>query len=330
MKTTSLAIENLCVPCHAHCRYCLLSSDGSVTGVDYERGKRLAERLIRELKECREDLRSYYYIGYCMDSEHLMDYIHFSREHAGPSAHFLQMNGIRLRSQSEMIKMIGDLHNAGVDTIDLTFYGTKEYHDKFAGRSGDFAALISVLDIAESCGMKVHVSCPLHKENVGQAEELLILLGNGRELSFFLPHAKGRGCSLNHLRLDLADYQAMSDAVKAHLGVCKTEGQLIEEASQYDPQSRTLTLVLDPKNIETLEQMRAIDIVKKLEALDDRYYDIIPTAQQLAVLYGDQNGMRMYRRFRDLYLEWQQQYIRQYGNELWDMNDETHHFSVRA
>jgi len=38
----------------------------------------------------------------------------------------------------------------------------------------------------------------------------------------------------------------------------------------------------------------------------------------------------LYRRFRDLYLEWQQRYIFEHGLDVWDMNDETHHFSVRT
>ena len=36
MKTTSLNILNLCVPCYNHCRYCLLSWDEKITLDDYE------------------------------------------------------------------------------------------------------------------------------------------------------------------------------------------------------------------------------------------------------------------------------------------------------
>ena len=35
MKTVSFGIANDCVPCHSHCRYCLLDSCGKTTGMDY-------------------------------------------------------------------------------------------------------------------------------------------------------------------------------------------------------------------------------------------------------------------------------------------------------
>lgn len=330
MKTTALAIENLCVPCRAHCRYCLLSSNGVITGIDYERGKQLAERLIRETREWRNDFRCFYYIGYCMDSEHLMDYIRFSQIHEGPSARFLQMNGFSPRTYEETLGMMKSLRHAGIELIDITLYGTEEYHDRFAGRVGDFDYLIRILNTAEECGLKVHISCPIHKENLTQAEALLRLLGDYRDLSFFLPHGKGRGCTLNHLRLDISDYATLSSKVKERLGVCETEGELIAHASEYAPQNRTLTLVLKPENIETLEQMDAKEIIRYLEELDDQYYHTIPPVEELAALYGSKRGVRMYRRFRDLYLEWQQMFLLQQRRAIWDMNDETHHFSVRV
>ena len=56
MKTTSFSIANYCVPCHAHCRYCLLASCGKATGVDYKAGETFAAGVIRDMKEARPDL----------------------------------------------------------------------------------------------------------------------------------------------------------------------------------------------------------------------------------------------------------------------------------
>ncbi len=333
MKTVSLGIENLCVPCHAHCRYCLLSSCGKVSGVSYERGKQLAARLFREVQEKRPDLSFFHYIGYCMDSEYLLDYIKFSQEIDSPSAKFLQLNGLAMRDDEETERFVAQLAAAGIEIIDLTFYGLREYHDRFAGRAGDFDSLIRILRAAEEKGLGVHVSVPLTKENVHQIDRLIALLKDLHpgETSLFLPHSKGRGRSLNQLRLEANDLICLSEAARAHLSNYRTEGEWLADGEAWgNPRRRTLTLALTPVEIDRFESMTLEEILDFLEKLDDQYYASIPSAEELAALYGDRSGTRLYRRFRDLHLEWQQRYLMEHNLDIWDMNDETHHFSVRT
>lgn len=332
MKTTALGIENLCVPCHSHCRYCLLSSCGKTDGVDYERGKRIAERLIKEARQTQPDFHVYYYVGYCMDDERLLDYIRFSQEYNGPSARFLQLNGLRLRSEKETVNLMDSICAAGIETIDLTFYGTEEYHDRFAGRPGDFKFLINILKSARNTDLQIHCSCPIHKENADQIDELLNILKTlgCDDISVFIPHGKGRGRCLDPLRLTLDDYEKLSEDVKACMGTFRTEKEWF--AADYDSEShsRVLTLVLKQDNIDLLEQMTLPEIIHYLEKLDDKYYETIPPVNELMYQYGRRDGTRLYRRFRDLHLEWQQKYLDQCNEEIWDMNDETHHFSIRV
>ncbi len=331
MKTTSLGIENLCVPCHSFCRYCLLSSCGKATGVDYYIGKKFAKRLYDEAKAVAPDLQVYYYIGYCMDDANLLDYIGFSQEINGPSAQFLQLNGLKLRSVSETEKLVNELYDAGMKSIDLTFYGTSQYHDKFAGRTGDFDFLMQILTAAQRIGLQVHISCPLHRENMDQIDSLLDELYNHQvdSIYIFLPHGKGRGRSLDHLRLTSNDYDQLSGRVKSHMGQYQTEGEWISKSEYDKPKSRSLTLSLTPDNIDQLEEMSIQEIIQYLEKLDDQYYAAIPSAEELAKRYGNIDGKKLYRRFRDLHLEWQQKFLAESGLDIWDMNDETHHFSVR-
>ena len=331
MKTTALGIENLCFPCHSHCRYCLLESCAKATGTDYQRGKLFARRVYEEAGVKAPDLRVYYYIGYCMDDENLSDYIGFSRETGAPSGRFLQLNGLRLRNSAETGEMIRQLVSDGIRLIDLTFYGSREYHDRFAGRTGDFDYLLSILDAANRHGLEVHISVPLYRENFLQTNELQEALARSHhgEISFFLPHAKGRGKLLDALRLTSDDLPELSDRVKRQLGSYLTEGEWLKPKLQGPSESRVLTLSLKPENIAQLESMSLEEIMDELERLDDRYYAAIPPVEELAARYGDPSGKRLYRRFRDLYLEWQQRYLAESGIDVWDMNDETHHFSVR-
>lgn len=332
MKTTALGIENLCVPCNSFCRYCLLSSCGKATGVAYDRGKELARRLYHEMKAEDPDCRVYHYIGYCMDCADLTDYIRFSQELHSPSAHFLQLNGLKLRDEAETEALMGLIRREGIEKIDLTFYGTEEYHDRFAGRGGDFAFLLRILSSANRNGVAVHVSCPIHRENMGQMDSLLEQLdGYSTDgISLFLPHGKGRGRSLDHLRLTQGDFEQLSSRVKPYLMNYRTEGEWLKTGLPDEAKTRTLTLSLKPDNIDQLEQMSAAEILRYLEQLDDCYYAAVPSAAELAQRYGRENGDRLYRRYRDLHLEWQQRFLNDADADIWDMNDETHHFSIRA
>lgn len=333
MKTTALGIENLCVPCSSFCRYCLLSSCGKATGVAYERGKRLAKRLYDEANEADLGCKVYHYIGYCMDAEYLEDYIRFSQEIGSPSARFLQLNGLKLRDETQTADLVRMICGAGIKQIDLTFYGTKAYHDRFAGREGDFDFLLRILSAAnEQASLDVHISCPIHKENMAQMEELLTCMDDYRTsgISVFLPHGKGRGRSLDHLRLTEDDLEGLSGRVRTHLRNCRTEREWIVDGIHEAAESRVLTLSLKPDNIEALEKMSVREIIRYLEELDDRYYAHLPSTSELAARYGRKDGNRLYRRARDLHLEWQRRFLEDSGADIWDMNDETHHFSVRA
>lgn len=332
MKTVSFGVENLCVPCQAHCRYCLLSSCGKATGVDYERGKRFAARLYDEVRDKRPDLHFFHYIGYCMDSEYLADYIRFSQEISSPSADFLQLNGLRQRSEEETDLLITKIVDCGIKLIDLTFYGLRDYHDRFAGRSGDFDFLVRLLRIARKYSLAVHVSIPITKENMEEIDELVALLESYccGEIGVFLPHGKGRGRFLDSSRLRKENLAVLSKRVQNRLPSCRTEGEWLAAGGVQTPTKRTLTLALTPGEIDRLESMRLEEILAYLEDLDDRYYAAIPSCEELAERYGDPAGTRLYRRFRDLHLEWQQRYLAEHNLKIWDMNDESHHFSVRT
>lgn len=332
MKTAALGIENLCVPCRAFCRYCLLSSCGKTPGVDYERGKKFARRLWEEAAVKRSDLRVFHYIGYCMDTPDLADYIRFSREIGSPAGKFLQFNGLALRDERETEELIRMVREEGVESIDLTFYGTREYHDRFAGRPGDFDFLLRVLSAANRAGLRCDVSLPLIRENLAQGEGLLDILA-GYEVGnvfAFLPHGKGRGRLLEEQRLTRAEFDSMSDRLRARFSRVPylTEGEWIRRGEWPEAERRTLTLCLTPDNIDRLESMDLEEILLYLERLDDEFYTKIPSDGALAERYGDKTGERMFR-LRDLRLKWQQLYLADHPG-IFDMNDEGHHFSVRA
>lgn len=327
MKTIILNIENLCVPCHCRCRHCLLAYNGTVTGTKYEQGKTLARRIAAEAP-----IKFSYYIGFCMDTPMLFDYIAFCREIGSPGGRFLQMNGFRKRPYRELERLFAQIKSAGVELIDLTFYGLPDYHDTFSGRAGDFHFLTEMLTAANEARLPVHISAPITEDNAGQIEGLLDILSKYQteDMHLYLPHAKGRGWFLEAKRLKASTLAQLPPAVQAHMPKVKTqsEAQWLSENVFPEPEERHLTLSLTPDNFARYEHMSAADIIGELEMLDDAFYAAVPPAAELAKRYGDPMGDKLFR-YRDLILLWIKKYVRDNGIALHDMTDERGHFSVR-
>lgn len=331
MKTVSFGISNYCVPCHNYCRYCLLSSCGKASGIDFDRGLKFAERVINELTELKPNMTCNHYIGYCMDSPRLFDYIDFCKKYSLPNARFLQMNGFAFRTENEIDDLMKKLQDAGVEMLDISFYGTGEYHDRFAGRKGDFAFLMNMTRSAIKNELQVWGSIPLIRENLAQMVELRRILDDlGIEkYSYFLPHSKGRGRSLEDQRITKSEFEILPKYIRDSFQKIRhmTEKEWLTSGEITEPEKRTVMLVLKPDNIEHFEGMKAAEIVYELEAMDDTFRAQIPSASELAKRYGRSEGQELYR-FKDLLLRWRQEYINEFGLDIYDMQDETHHFSI--
>ncbi len=328
MKTVFFSMENLCVPCGCRCRHCLLSYDGSTPGAEYHRGKEIARRVAAE-----STVPFSYYIGFCMDTPELLDYIAFCQEIGSPGGSFLQMNGLKIRAAEETQALVRQIREAGIQQIDCTFYGLPPYHDRFAGRSGDFDFLLSILRAAQAAALPVKCSIPITEENADQMETLLPLLEGYRpdEIRFFLPHSKGRGWHLEEQRLRASTLQKLPPSVQAHMPTVRTqtEAMWIAEGAFPAPSERYLTLSLTEENVAKYENMPAAEMLRELEDLDEAFYGAIPPASELAALYGDPHGEKLYR-YRDLVLLWTKRFLRDHAPSLPDFTEERGHFSVRS
>ncbi len=327
MKTASFSMENLCVPCACRCGHCLLEYDGHTIGAGYERGKDLARRIAAE-----SPVEFVYYIGFCMDTPRLFDHIAFCQEIGSPGGRFLQMNGFRERPYDEIKGLMERIKSSGVELIDLTFYGHPEYHDAFAGRPGDFRLLTEMLKAANRARLPVNISAPITEDNAGQLQSLLNILSAYKtdSISLYLPHAKGRGRFLEEKRLRKATLEGLPALVRARMPKVKIQSEALWLAENEfpEPEKRHLTLSLTPDHFERYNKMSAEEMIGELETLDDAFYATIPPAVELARLYGDPSGDRLFR-YRDLVLLWIKRYVHEKEIKLHDMTDERGHFSVR-
>ena len=172
MRTTSIMVQNLCVPCSCRCRYCLLSWDGRPVGISWDKGASFAQRFINEVRHSHPEIHISFTFGYSMDHPRLREAITFLKEIGSPQAQFLQCDGMRMRNEAECDDLMRVLKEEGVQDLNFTFYGQKEYHDRFASRKGDYDLLMRMIRAALSHGLQVSAGIPLTAENISQADVL--------------------------------------------------------------------------------------------------------------------------------------------------------------
>ena len=203
------------------------------------------------------------------------------------------MNGFAFRDDPELLALMGRIRAEGVKLIDLTFYGTEEYHDRFAGRKGDYRFMTRMLSAAVQAELPVNISIPLLRSNLDQMRELRALLSAypGTRFSYFLPHSKGRGRALQDQRITRREFDTLPEEIRNTFVKIphQTEAEWIADIGSRAFDKRALTLVLDQEKDPGNEQLF---------------------------------------RIRDLVLKWQQRFIADCGGTIYDMHDESHHFSV--
>lgn len=325
MQTRDVMIQTLCVPCGNRCRYCLLSWDGRAVGAEYDRSRRYAQRLIRWLRDNRPELTVHFSFGYSMEHPWLLEAVDFMRSVGSVGGEYLQFDGMAFRTDEELKKLIAGLREHGVKHINFTFYGTECYHDVFAGRKGDFDLLCRTARICHATGVRISAGVPLTRENVVQAGDLLRQLTDEwlEEIRFFVPHGEGRGAVLEPIRLRERDVRTLPPEVAARFNrdAFRTEAEWMTPGAFRPTENRMLLLSLTPENIGALETQNPADTIAALEELDEAYYQVVPTVEELSARYGDRQGEYLYSQ-RDLYQKWQKRFLSETGIPLYDVTDE--------
>jgi hypothetical protein len=307
-----------------------LSWNGACLGIDYDQSVTYARRFYDWLKTYHNDIDFMYSFGYSMEHPKLSEAIKFMQETNSPGGKFLQFDGMKMRTREELEQLFTEIRDLGIRLIDFTFYGTKEYHDKFAGRKGDFDLMMNSLKIALMLGLRVEVGIPVTKENTDQIDELLALLPIDQiKIFLFTPHSGGRGIHLLDSKITLDDYAAMSENAKRYFN--RNTNRTPSEWATSPPPSedkRALTLSLLPTNIDRLEQQSFEDTLHELEKMDEDYYRTIPCFQTLLKIYASPEDRCLYSK-KDLYLLYRRRYISDQKIKIPDVTDERFSGSLR-
>lgn len=331
MQTRSALIQSLCVPCCNKCRYCLLSWSDRTLGADWERSVKAAERLINELREKRPKLDCAFSFGYSMEHKNLREAICTLRRLGSPTAEFMQCDGMKMRDEKQCGELMALLRGEGVKSLNFTIYGLRDYHDHFAGRSGDFDLLLRMMKAAREAGMPFSTGVPLTSENVDEIDELADILkeAGSAKVFLFIPHGEGRGETLESIRLRQSDLMKLSPSSREFINrkLYKTEAEWLAEKPVKE-KYRQILISLTKENIENYERRPAEEILREVERLDDEYYAAFPDFSELARAYGDKSGDKLYR-LRDLYRRYRKLYSAEHGINVYDVTDERYSGSRR-
>lgn len=329
IKTKSISVFNMCVPCGCHCKYCLLSYERKLEGIDYDKGIDYAQRFQDWMLKFHSDVSFNYYFGYSMETPKLFDSIEILQKLNSPIAKFLQFNGMKIRKYDELKNYLLKLKEIGIEMINTTFYGVGATHDQFADRKGDYEYLLEVLKVSKEIDLKVEVTISITKENACEIDTLLDDLEGKYERIFgFIPHCGGKGISMDAKRLSLDDYNKMSNKVKKILNRDRYKTQ--EEWLNSKPEKvrwRVLTLSLLPSNIKKIESQSFEETYRQLEEMDETFYSRIPSFNQMLELYVDKEDNGLYSQ-KDLYAHYRKKYIADNNLEISDI-DERYSYSQR-
>lgn len=321
MKTESVLLQTHCVPCASHCRYCLLCWDGRPVGAPWEQSAAFAKTFAAWMRTHRQEVSFKFAFGYSMEHPALREAIRFLREIGSPQAKYLQCDGMRMRDEAECADLMRMLRDEGVEHVNFTVYGAEAYHNRFAGRKGDFALIRRMLRAAADAGLETSAGIPLTQENAADIDDLTQTLEAGR-IFLLIPHEEGRGVSLDAVRMTERDLKKLSEKSRRLLNpeIFRTEREWLAGAYREETK-RTLLISLRTDNAERYAKMDFSAILNEVEALDDAYYAAFPPFFELAARYGDPNGERMYRQ-RDLFAHYRRLYAEEFGVSVYDVTDE--------
>ncbi len=325
MKTTSIMIQSLCVPCFNHCRHCLLCWDGRIEGANWDRSIRIAERLLNELRTELPEINSQFSFGYSMEHPDLREAIRTLSKLGSVQSGFLQCDGMKMRTEQECDELMRMLHSERIRELNFTVYGSREFHDSFARREGDYDLLVRMMESAKRFDVPFSVGIPLVKENINQIEALVAVLNElgSKKVFLFIPHEEGRGKDIQSLRVRKQELSVLSDVTRRLLNdeIFRSEAEWLEVASIQHESQRMILISLRPDNVEEYEHKSAVSIVNEIESLDDEYYSSFPNFKELAEEYGDTTGDGLYR-FRDLFHHYRNRYAEDHDVHVYDVTDE--------
>jgi hypothetical protein len=316
LQDGSVNIQWFGVPCHCRCRHCLIYSGARVSAVSYDRAVGIVERFVHWRKHLGDEAPGIHFaVSYCCDFPELPRYLKFCREFDSPVT-YMPINGIGLRSGPQLEEFLVTLADGGVKQVNLTFYGTREFHDGFAGREGDLEFLLGVARLLPACGLERTESIYLVKDSLAELPQLVKEI-NGiagmASRAIYTFDYRGRAKYLEDQRPTVDAVERLPEEVTRFVNRQSQRSEaewlrLIAAGEVPGKSVRHFLISIWPENLQVLESEDCGRIISRLGEADEAFHRALPPLSEMAEQYGDPDGRRIYT-LRDLEWKWQDAFL---------------------
>lgn len=319
IKITGVGTVNDTGQCVTRCRWCAFGNIGAYN-LTAERISAVLERLIEWRDRNRPaDFKVSFRWGrsFNFDLKTLVARAKLYKRVFGGQEKSIPFGGIYFKPDDQLKTWLLERKDIGIEKIVASFAGTRELHDKWACKKGEFEQLVRASWIAGEIDIEYSENLFLTRSTLPLLDELMDLLDAipGRKSRTIGPvHYRGRAQKMEEERITEDIMQALPSRVNKYFHTrdsMETERDWIEviSAGNRGPIEVELLLFIDSSNIDWIETTPIEDVLADLEARTRRAYAAIPTIQELCERYSDRENGRMYSFAWELEKKWLNRYL---------------------
>jgi hypothetical protein len=152
------------------------------------------------------------------------------REHDIEGWYSIPADGFRHQHMDKWRTDLEKIRESGTEILEFTLYGLDATHDSFVGVKGSYAAIHNLAKLWQELGGQTMWGVVAHQQNIGELEQVKTYVLNEyqQECPAWLWGYIGHGAQIEDLRLEEADLESFSPAVREELGGLKSERGWIE------------------------------------------------------------------------------------------------------
>ncbi|QXE20854.1 hypothetical protein [Clostridium sp. 001] len=292
LQDDHFTINGYVAACHCKCSHCLLcSGDNKISKINFQKLKELALKFkgIDEKYGFQPQLCVYN----CAEYGNLSEQIKVNQQLSDPYAGLVNLNGTKIREGIELDKWVQNLKNIGVTKVNFSWFGDREFHDKFVHRKGYFDYLLALSEAVSRNNIPKNNSVFLLRSNIEQMDVLTEKLkAVGSEFYYRLFDYRGNAKKIIDEFIRERDLYRLPSYIKESNSLNRFKPEylwikMIENKMNPPLSKRGLFLVAAPQNIENYMDMSDEAIIDMFHDLDSRLQSSIPSIEFLAKEYGD-------------------------------------------
>jgi hypothetical protein len=312
-------------PCAHICRYCLISETRKGSPLPFSRFEALVHRFLDwKTANQRDDIEIRTFVGPSFDYDvETLKGVARIRARRGDRFQILNLGGLRIRDCDELNTWLDERQAAGIIGFHTSLAGCDKIHDRWNGRTGDFAYQTEILRLAGERGMVRRERLFLALSTLPLFDRLLDVLDSipgevqNRYLTLFFYAGLARRYESERITEEIRDTlpERVNKLRRGRFDEWRSEREWIPVMMETAGEPRKLIMKLDVNetNIDELEKSSCEAIFAEREQVYREDYRRMPGLDELCEHYGDRTNRQVYMLRRDLEQKWMDMHARATG-----------------